>query len=158
MALADFIPVEGQQRIAQAITEAERHTSGEICVHVTPHCRGDVVQRAAHTFNRLGLYATRRRNAVLVFVPYKDRRVAIVGDAAINEAVPEGFWNDEVVLLAQRLKAGRPIDGLCETVMRLGEQLAAFFPADRTNPNELSNEVTYDDNHDESDDHDSDPL
>lgn len=158
MTLADFIPIEGQQRIAQAITEAERHTSGEICVHVTPRCRGDVVKRAERTFNRLGLYATRRRNAVLVLVAYVDRQVAIVGDTGINEAVPEDYWNAQVDLLAQRLKAGRPVDGLCEAVQRLGEQLAALFPADRTDTNELSNEVTYDDNHDENDDHDSDPL
>ena len=63
MALADFIPSEGQRRIADAITAAERHTTGEICVHVTPRCRGDVVKRAKKTFNRLHLYTTKRRNS-----------------------------------------------------------------------------------------------
>ena len=111
MALADFIPSEGQRRIAAAITAAERHTTGEICVHVTPRCRGNVMKRAARTFDRLHLYSTKRRNAVLIFVAYQDRKFAILGDTGINNVVPEGFWNQEVEELTRYLKAGRPVDG-----------------------------------------------
>ena len=96
MALVDFIPSEGQRRIADAITAAERHTTGEICVHVTPRCRGDVLKRAAKTFNRLHLYTTKRRNAVLIFIAYDDRKLAILGDTGINAVVPHGFWDSEV--------------------------------------------------------------
>ena len=95
MALADFIPSEGQRRIADAITAAERHTTGEICVHVTPRCRGNVYKRAVKTFNRLHLYTTKRRNAVLIFIAYEARKFAILGDTGINDAVPEGFWDSE---------------------------------------------------------------
>ena len=157
MALADFIPSEGQRRIAAAITDAERHTTGEICVHVTPRCRGNVMKRAARTFDRLHLYATKRRNAVLIFVAYQDRKFAILGDTAINEAVPEGFWDNEVDELANYLKAGRPVDGLCEIIAHMGERLSQFFPGERDDENELSNEVTFDDlDDDEIDDHSND--
>ena len=105
MALADFIPNEGQRRIADAITAAERHTTGEICVHVTPRCRGDVMKRAARTFNRLHLYTTKRRNAVLIFIAYEARKLAILGDSGINAVVPKGFWNNEVEELTRYLKA-----------------------------------------------------
>ena len=145
MALADFIPSEGQRRIADAITAAERHTTGEICVHVTPRCRGDVMRRATKTFNRLHLYTTKRRNAVLIFVAYEDRKFAILGDSGINEAVPEGFWDGEVAELGKFLKAGRPVDGLCEIIARMGERLSEYFPGERDDENELSNEVTFDD-------------
>ena len=121
MALADFIPSEGQRRIADAITAAERHTTGEICVHVTPRCRGNVMKRAVKTFNRLHLYTTKRRNAVLIFIAYDDRKLAILGDTAIHEAVPEGFWDGEVEELTNYLKAGRPVDGLCAIIARMGE-------------------------------------
>lgn len=157
MALADFIPHEGQRRIADAITAAERHTTGEICVHVTPHCRLNVMKRAIKTFNRLHLYTTKRRNAVLIFVAYEDRKFAILGDTGINQAVPENFWDGEVEILAGYLKAGRPVDGLCEIISRMGERLSQYFPGERANENELSNEVTYDDgDDDEPDDHNSD--
>lgn len=154
MALADFIPNEGQRRIADAITAAERHTTGEICVHVTPRCRGNVMKRAVKTFNRLHLYTTKRRNAVLIFIAYDDRKLAILGDTAIHEAVPEGFWDGEVEELTNYLKAGRPVDGLCAIIARMGERLSEYFPGERDDENELSNEVTFDNGDD--DDHDED--
>ena len=145
MALADFIPSEGQRRIAAAITAAERHTTGEICVHVTPRCRGNVMKRAARTFDRLHLYSTKRRNAVLIFIAYQDRKLAILGDAGINNVIPEGFWDNEVEELARFLKAGRPVDGLCEVIAHMGDRLSQYFPGERDDENELSNEVSFDD-------------
>lgn len=156
MALADFIPSEGQRRIADAITAAERHTTGEICVHVTPRCRGDVMRRATKTFNRLHLYTTKRRNAVLIFVAYEDRKFAILGDTGINEAVPKGFWDGEVAELGKYLKAGRPVDGLCEIIARMGDRLSEYFPGERDDENELSNEVSYDDLDDDTETEDND--
>lgn len=154
MALVDFIPSDGQRRIADAITAAERHTTGEICVHVTPRCRGNVMKRAARTFDRLHLYTTKRRNAVLIFVAYEDRKFAILGDTGINQVVPHGFWDSEVETLTRYLKAGRPVDGLCEIIAHMGEHLSQYFPGERDDENELSNEVTYDDIDDDDDHHD----
>ncbi len=151
MALVDFIPPAGQRQIADAITAAERHTTGEICVHVTPRCRGNVMKRATKTFNRLHLYTTKRRNAVLIFVAYEDRKFAILGDTAIHNAVPEGFWDSEVEELGRYLKAGRPVDGLCEIIARIGDRLSQYFPGERDDENELSNEVTFDDLDDDVD-------
>lgn len=158
MSLADFIPSEGQRRIADAITAAERHTTGEICVHVTPRCRGDVMKRAKRTFNRLHLYTTKRRNAVLIFVAYDDRKFAILGDTGINDVVHEGFWDGEVKELGTYLKAGRPVDGICAIIARLGDRLSEYFPGERDDENELSNDVTFDDgdDDDEPDDHNDD--
>ena len=158
MALVDFIPSDGQRRIARAITAAERHTTGEICVHVTPRCRGDVMKRATKTFNRLHLYTTKRRNAVLIFVAYEARKFAILGDTGINDVVPEGFWDGEVEELGRYLSAGRPVDGLCEIIARIGERLSEYFPGERDDENELSNEVTFDDleDDDETEDHNDD--
>lgn len=153
MALIDFIPSEGQRRIADAITDAERHTTGEICVHVTPRCRGNVIKRAVRTFNRLHLYTTKRRNAVLIFIAYEDRKFAILGDTGINEVVPDGFWDGEVEELGRYLTAGRPVDGICAIIARMGERLSQYFPGERDDENELSNEVTFDDFDDDEVEH-----
>jgi len=152
MALADFIPSEGQRRIADAITAAERHTTGEICVHVTPRCRGNVYKRAVKTFNRLHLYTTKRRNAVLIFIAYETHKFAILGDSGINDVVPEGFWDMESEELGKFLKAGRQVDGLCEIIARIGDRLSQYFPGERDDENELSNEVSFDDLEDDDDD------
>lgn len=153
MALIDFIPSEGQRRIADAITDAERHTTGEICVHVTPRCRGNVMKRAVRTFDRLHLYTTKRRNAVLIFIAYEDRKFAILGDTGINEVVPDGFWDGEVEELGRYLTAGRPVDGICAIITRMGERLSQYFPGERDDENELSNEVTFDDFDDDEVEH-----
>ena len=146
MPLSDFIPEDGQRRIALAITDAERKTSGEICVHATPSIKeGDVMASAEATFNRLKLYATARRNAVLIYVAYSDRQLTIIGDKGINEQVPEGFWDDVVGTLLKRMRVGRQVDGLCEAIFTIGDRLSEFFPADRNDINELSNEVTFED-------------
>ena len=154
MALVDFIPSDGQRRRADAITAAERHTTGEICVHVTPRCRGNVMKRATRTFNRLHLYTTRRRNAVLIFIAYEHRKFAILGDTGINDVVPEGFWDGEVEELGRYLKAGRQVDGLCEVIARIGERLSQYFPGERDDENELSNEVSFDELDDDENDDD----
>lgn len=145
MPLEDFIPLEGQRRIAQAITEAERRTSGEICVHATPHCSGETLPQAQAVFNAKRLYRTRRRNAVLIYIAYRDRKVAILGDEGINRQVPEGFWDEALQSLTYHLKRHSPVEGVCAAVALIGDQLKELFPADRDDINELSNEVSYED-------------
>lgn len=144
MSLSDFISPEEGKRIAEAIVEAERHTSGEICVHVTPKCSGDMMKKAEQKFNKLGLYKTERRNAVLLFIAYKSRKFAIVGDTGINKVVPADYWHQEKETLAKFLKAQRPADGICEVVRQLGESLSKYFPEEKNDINEISNEVTFD--------------
>lgn len=145
MALVDFIPLEGQRQIAQAITEAEKKTSGEICVHVTPRCYFSPIRKAKRKFDKLELYKTLRRNAVLIYIAYKSKKFAIIGDYCINEAVPKDFWENEKKILGKSLAQGRPVEGLCEIIARIGDALSTYFPADREDLNELSNEVTYED-------------
>lgn len=144
----ELLPPGQRHRISDAITAAERGTSGEICVHATPHCSGEVTEAAQRAFNRLQLYRTERRNAVLIYVVYVDRKLAVLGDSGINEAVPDGYWDDVVARLAVSLAAGRAIDGLCDAIAEVGKRLAACFPAVGRDVNELSNEVTYSDDED----------
>ena len=145
MALTDFLKTEEQQRIVDAIAEAEHCTSGEICVHITPRCWGSPYKKALRKFYKLGLFKTERRNAVLIFVAYKSRKFAIIGDEGINNCIPEGFWDKALQQLGDKLKTGEPYQGLCQAIHLIGEQLSAFFPADKEENNELSNEIIYED-------------
>lgn len=96
-------------------------------------------------FNAKGLYRTQRRNAVLIYIAYRDRKLAILGDEGINKLVPEGFWDKALQLLTYHLKRHSPVEGICAAVALIGDQLKDLFPADRDNINELSNEVSYED-------------
>ena len=150
MKLADFINAEGQERIAQAITQAEKHTSGEICVHVTPKCRGDIMKMAEHKFNKLRLYNTLQRNAVLVLIAYESRKFAIIGDQGINKVVPSNFWDSEKNTLLAYLKEGQVVEGLCQIIAQMGNSLKSYFPCQDNDVNEIDNAVTFDEEDDDA--------
>lgn len=141
--VADFL-TDGERRVvADAISQAEKVTSGEIRIHIDEHIEEDVLDHAAYLFQELGMQHTRERNGILIYVCVADRLVAVIGDKGINERVPEGFWNGTVEVLKSHFVAGRPAEGLCEVVRLVGERLSAFFPPRTDDRNELSNEVTF---------------
>lgn len=143
MRLDDFISIPDQGRVVDAIGDAEKMTSGEIRVHLTPECGTDVMRDAIKTFNRLKMYKTRHRNGVLIYMAFESRKFAILGDSGINAVVPEDYWENEKDTLLEHLKAGDPATGLCKVIASVGEKLKAFFPAEEDDENELSNEISY---------------
>ena len=138
MQLDDFISIPDQGRVVDAIGDAEKMTSGEIRVHITPKCGDDVMKDAVKTFNRLKMYKTRHRNGVLIYVAF-----AILGDAGINSVVPQDYWENEKDTLLQYLKQNDPATGLCLVIASVGEKLKTFFPCEEDDENELSNEISY---------------
>jgi len=144
MPLTDFISEPDQQRIVAAIGRAERLTSGEIRVHIEPKCRHkDPMRRAAEVFDYLKMYETSRRNGVLVYLAYKSRKFAIIGDCGINDIVPQDFWESEKDTLLRFLSQNKPADGLCEVIAQIGESLAKYFPSSEDDTNEQSDEISY---------------
>ena len=143
MQLDDFISIPDKGRVVDAIGEAEKMTSGEIRVHVTPKCGDDVMKDAIKTFNRLEMYKTRHRNGVLIFIAFESRKFAILGDAGINAVVPENYWNNEKDTLLEYLKLNDPATGLCKVIASVGEKLKTFFPIEEDDENELSNEISF---------------
>lgn len=143
MQLDKFISILDQGRVVAAIGEAEMMTSGEIRVHLTPHCGDDVMHDAINAFNRLGMFKTRHRNGVLIFVAFESRKFAILGDSGINEVVPINYWDEEKDILLNYFKQGDPATGLCAVIARVGEKLKGHFPIEDDNVNELSNEISY---------------
>ncbi len=139
----DFLSKAERERVAQAIGEAERLTSGEIRVHLEDHIEDDVLDHAAFVFEELGMHRTDQRNGVLIYVCVADRKVAVIGDKGINERVPEGFWTDVVAVLKLHFAAGRRADGLAEAVHMVASKLKQHFPLLANDRNELSNEVSF---------------
>ena len=143
MQLDNFISKPDQGRVVAAIGEAEKMTSGEIRVHLTPKCGDDVMHDAIRAFNRLGMYKTRHRNGVLIFVAFESRKFAILGDSGINEVVSTNYWDEEKEILLEHLKSNNPATGLCSVIARVGAKLKAYFPIEDDDVNELSNEISY---------------
>ena len=147
MALDSFLDKDSQRRIVEAIGVAEKCTSGEIRLHVEPVCKcGDPYERAVEVFNKLEMYATEARNGVLIYIAYKSRKYSIIGDDGINRKVGADFWEKEKDILAEYLKSSKAADGLCEVIQMIGDNLSKYFPYQKDDVNELSDEISYESN------------
>ncbi len=142
----EFLGSLDQQRIEQAIADAESLTSGEIRVHVQPKVVGAEIRVVAEkTFERLGMTKTALRNGVLLFIASEDRKFVILGDKGIDDKVPPGFWDDALVKLTVRFKEGQFTEGIIEAVAAAGEHLSRHFPPIEGDVNELSDKIDVSD-------------
>ncbi len=141
-AIDKFTPEE-RKRITNAIEEAELDTSGEIRVHIENHCKGEVLDRAAFLFKKLKMHQTLLRNGVLIYLALKDHQFAILGDAGINEKVPEGFWDDIKDKMLKHFREENYTQGLEEGIRDAGKQLKEHFPYQKDDINELKNDISF---------------
>lgn len=137
----EFLAALDQQRIVDAIAEAEKRTSGEIRVHVQRKAGQDIREFAERTFERLGMTKTALRNGVLLFIASEEQRFVILGDSGIDEKVPAGFWDEIAARLTIRFKNGEFTDGIVEAISSAGEHLGRLFPRSAGDVNELSDQI-----------------
>jgi putative membrane protein len=99
--------------------------------------RAYCARRAREQFLAQNLHTTRARTGVLLYVSVAERHVELLADAGINARVPAGTWDRIVHAFTARVRAGEIGAGFIEAVDAIGGQLAAHFPAEAANPNEL---------------------
>ena len=144
MKASSFFTREQQDLILASVKEAEKETSGEIRVHIETSFKGEVLDRAAWVFGKLGMHKTALRNGVLFYLAVNDRKFAIIGDAGINAKVPAGFWDEISELLRKNFREGKFTEGLSEGILLAGQQLKTHFPYMKDDINELSDEISFD--------------
>lgn len=149
MPAREFLTEEQEQKIIKAITDAEEFTTGEIRIHIEFKCKKDPLERAKEIFQELEMHETDARNGVILYIATKDRKVAVFGDEGITDQVEDDFWQDEIDKLIGEFKQGNFERGIESVVGDIGEKLKQFFPSDGTDPNELDNEITFEDNRDD---------
>ena len=126
-----------RDRLAEAIRAAEHRTSGEIRVVVRAGRVADPVAAAEEEFVRLGMTLTRARNAVLILVAPADRAFAVVGDVAIHARCGGEFWQTVVAEMGEYFRNEDPQTALRHAIERIGSVLAAHFPREDADRNEL---------------------
>jgi uncharacterized membrane protein len=136
-----FLEQLDAQRIERAIGDAEQLTSGEIRVVFQPSDVDDVTSLAADEFTRLGMRATRERNAVLILVAPDAREFAVYGDEGVHARCGAAFWQEVAAAMQEHFRAGRHTDGVVEGVARVGRLLAREFPRREDDRDELANDV-----------------
>jgi uncharacterized membrane protein len=131
-------------RIVASIADAEKRSSGEIRVHVTRHKPSDLEERARRRFELLGMTRTAHRNGVLIYIAPKLRRFQILGDSGIHEKCGDDFWKETAGELESHFRRGEFTEGIVKAIEKAGAAVAAHFPREAGDVNELPDEVTED--------------
>ena len=96
-----------------------------------------VRDRAVKCFVESGVYRTEKRTGILIFVSYMEREVRIIADSGISALIDQKEWDSIAASLALGIKERRSGEALVEAIDRCGGLLAAHFPPESKNPNEL---------------------
>ena len=131
--------------LVAAIRQAEITTSGEIRVHIEDNCpTPEPLDRAAQVFGELDMHKTAARNGVLFYLAWQSRQFAVVGDSAINAAVPDDFWETTKEAVLDQFRHENYVLGLERGIKMVGEQLKRYFPYDAaTDQNELDDSISF---------------
>lgn len=133
-----------KDQIVNSIKSAEVTTSGEIQVHIENQCKIDVLDRAAEVFETLKMYQTKDRNGVLFYLAVGDKKFAILGDAGINQVVPDDFWENIKNHMTSLFREGKFTQGLIDGIHQAGEALSKHFPYQgEADENELPDEISF---------------
>jgi uncharacterized membrane protein len=138
-----FLSPSEEQEIVNAIIQAEKNTSGEIRVHIEHRSDLDAYERAKKVFFELEMQKTKERNGVLFYVCLNPKSFVILGDEKIDQVVKtENFWEGTKELVINHFKNKMYKDGLIYGILKAGKKLQEFFPAQKDNRDELSNEIS----------------
>jgi len=138
----DFLSVEEEQEIIEAIREAELNTSGEIRVHIEKTTSLSHYNRALNVFQELKMFNTKQQNAVLIYVAVEDHKFVIYGDKGIDAVVSDNFWDTTKDMIQIQFKNGDFKQGLIDGVLKAGEELKVHFPWNKDDVDELPNEIS----------------
>lgn len=137
-----FLTAEQEAKLVLAIQEAEKNTSGEIRVHIEKETQKPPMERALEVFELLQMHKTELRNAVLFYIAVESKKFAILGDEGINKVVSNDFWNNEKELMLNYFSQGQFEKGIELAIVEVGNKLKAFFPYQKSDSNELTDEIS----------------
>lgn len=103
-----------------------------------------VKERAVYAFFQKGIYKTKDRTGVLIFISLLERRVWIIGDENIHRRSQVDFWRDLVKELTTGIKNNRALESLCSVIEKCGVELERHFPQKTHKNNQLGDDITHD--------------
>lgn len=129
-------------KIEQAILHLEQQTSAELRVVVERKAKNrDAMRRASQLFEELKMTQTAARNGVLLYLSFKPRLVAVVGDEGIHQKVGDDFWQNVYQVMKSYCQQGEYTQAICQGIAEVEAPLAKHFPIQADDVNELENEV-----------------
>jgi putative membrane protein len=96
-----------------------------------------VARMAREQFLLRGLHRTEARAGVLLFVAVAERRVELIADEGIHARVAPGTWDAIIAGFTAAVREGRIADGFVAAIDAVADSLAAHFPRQPGDVNEL---------------------
>jgi len=107
----------------------------------TPLKQHRVHRAALQQFLATGLHVAAGRTGVVIFASRHDRRVELLADDAIHEAVGDKVWNAAVAAVQDGMKRGDPASGYVRAIELCGDALAEHFPSTGPHENTISDRL-----------------
>lgn len=135
--------------IKHSVTEAEMKTSGEIVVYFQQKRNWleklyDHDELTLKHFYRLGVYRTKDKTGVLVYILFEERYFNILTDEGIHKKIPFEIWDRVENNLKEEFAKENYLAGVKSVVTEIGKILAKEFPRANDDVDEISNEVRVD--------------
>ena len=108
--------------------------------------RRSVHHRAKLSFLENGVYKTRDRSGILIFISALERRVEILADEGIHNRVGVDGWQKYLSQIIEGIRDGCAGDRIVDTLGSIGQELADAFPPRPDDENELTDAVVMTDN------------
>ena len=105
----------------------------------TKHRR--VRRRAVTVFRAAAERRTVGRTGILIYLSMGERRAEIVADEAILKVTDDSTWGDTMAALVEQVREGRPGDGICAAIERVGAVLTEHFPRSADDANEIPDKL-----------------
>jgi putative membrane protein len=100
-----------------------------------------VRRRAVTIFKAAAERRTVGRTGILIYLSMAERRAEIVADEAILKVTDEHTWGEAMAALIADVREGRPAEGICAAIERVGVVLAEHFPRSATDTNEIPDKL-----------------
>lgn len=137
MKTKQFLNQLAEQEMIQAIIEAEKKTSGEIRVMISPKKIKEPIVFAQTQFLQAKMDRTTDRNAILIMIAPRSQNFAVVGDSGIHAKVGHAFWSEISQVISECFKKNEFHQGLLSGIKKAGDSLAQHFPRNPNDQNEL---------------------
>ena len=98
---------------------------------------------AMMSFYRNGVYNTKNKTGILIYISLAERMVVVIGDEGIHNKVGDEAWKDVINIIVKGIKTKKLEQGIIDGIESCRGLLKKHFPAAADDKNELSNKVVY---------------
>lgn len=139
--MKSFLTNEEETVLVEAIREQEARTRAEIRICITHKFIWRHERFAWRKFEEVGMRNTLERNAVLIVMMPRMKKIVICGDSGVNAVVPPGYWQDAITAMIRQMHDSGPLEALRAGLRLMGDTLSVHWPRRADDLDELPNEI-----------------